>query len=180
MTDWCILRMAPSRTLAVARSLADAGFEVWTPTETVTRRVGHSRDRREEVRPIAPGFVFAPYVRVNELAELARSNLPYRVWDPEQRRMVVKGYPHFSVFRHLDTYPWVADRELDALRLAEQRGKSKVKVPPLARGARVKHPESGFEGMVGTVQGTKGRYALVIFDGFALPVQIEPRQLIAC
>lgn len=32
--DWCILRMAPPRTLAVVRSLGRVGIEAWTPTES--------------------------------------------------------------------------------------------------------------------------------------------------
>lgn len=178
--SWCILRTAPSRTLRLVAALADAGFTVWTPTIQETKRIARSRKRKVVSVPMIPGFVFAQYDRVQDLYALSRSPAQtYQVWDSDERRMVTRGCPYFTTFRHLERFAWVDDCELDPLRLTEQRGRPKEALPTFRPGDKVKHPESGFEGLVGTVQETRGRYTLVMFAGLSIPVQIDPQHLIA-
>lgn len=174
MSDWIILRMAASSTLNVAKSLADAGYEVWTPIEVEKRRAARSRKRIEREVPLMPTFVFARCDRLGDLVALSKSPaLTYQAWDKELQRIVTRGCPYFRVFRYLDGYPRIADRHLDPLRQAEQRRKTKGKSNNLMAGAAVRYPAAGFEGLTGTVQVVKGRYALVVFPDFNIPVQIE-------
>lgn len=178
---WCILRCSPGRTLLLATALTEAGFVAWTPGQTRWQRLPRSKKRKEVSTPLAPSIVFAAYDRLPELLALSRApGQTYQVWDAELCRMVTKGVPFFRLFRHFDGYPAVADRELDPLRLAEQSGRPRDKVRALAEGELVKHPGAGFDGMTGAVVRMKGRYALVCFPGLAIPVEIEPRFLIAC
>lgn len=177
---WCILRMSGSRTLPVSEALADAGYSVWTPAETIERRVGLTRKRVQSVAPMLPGFVFADYGRLADLVALSRSpSLTFQVWDAEQRRMILKGCPYFTVFRHDGTYPAVTDKSLDALRVAEQKGRPMSKARVFERGERVKCPDAGFDGLVGVVETTKGRHALVCYEGFALPIKIPVSNLLS-
>jgi hypothetical protein len=179
-SPWCILRTSGSRTLTLRRALADAGFEVWTPTEENVKREGPGRKRVPEASAITPSFVFARFDRVRELAALSRAQAQtYQVWDAELRRMVIKGIPHFTVFRHNGAYPKVADRALDPLRVIEQRSKPKGKARTFVVGEEVRYPEAGFEGLPGTVEGTKGKFVLVAFEGLPITVQIEARSLAA-
>lgn len=177
---WCILRMSPSRTLAVADALKDAGYDAWTPAEELTRRIGHARKRVTVPAPLLPSFVFARYDRLADLVAFSRAPaLTFEVFDTELRRMVTKGCPFFRVFRHEGKYPWVSDRALDALRLAEQRGKPIVKARVFQPGEAVKCPDAGFDGLTGVVTTTRGRRALVCFEGFAIPISIPNSSLLS-
>jgi hypothetical protein len=177
---WCILRMSPGRTLAVAEALAELGFEVWTPSETIVKRVGLVRKQVTLAAPLLPTFVFARAGQLGDLLVLARSPaLTSQVWDSEQQRMITKGCPHFTVFRHGGRYPLVSDRSLDTLRVAEQRGRPMKEVKLFSAGERVKCPDAGFDGLVGVVETTKGRHALVCFEGFAIPISIPTQSLLS-
>ncbi len=177
---WCILTMSPGRTIPVARALAEAGFVVWTPIETQRRRVPRSRKIRDVATAVTPSLVFADYARLPELVALSRSPaMVYQVWDEEQRRMVEHGIPYFKVFRHLSSYPRIADRALDPLRLAEQMGRPKAAAPKVRAGDMVRYPGAGLEGLTGVVERMKGRYALVCFPGLAIPFEIEPQHLLS-
>jgi len=179
MSNWCILRMSAGSTLNVAKGLAEAGFEVWTPIERQVKRVRASRTRVEHDVPMLPSFVFARDDRLLDLLAASKSPaLTYQQWDAEQKRMVTKGVPFFRVFRYLEGYPRIADRHLDPLRQAEQRRKPREKRKRLAIGAEVKYPDAGFDGLIGKVEAMQGRYALVCFPGFHIPVKITPDCLI--
>lgn len=179
MSYWCILRTAPSRTLPLASALVDAGYEAWTPQELQVRRVGRQRDRVDVPVPVTPAIVFARYDRLADLIALSRSpSQTYLIWDKELRRMVSRGVPYFTVFRHLDSYPGVADRALNPLRLAEQRRKPRALARVFKQGDPVTYADAGFEGLIGKVEANRGRYSLVIFPGFSIPIQFDPRHLI--
>lgn len=167
MSNWCILRTAPSRTLLLASALTAAGYRAWTPQEMSTIRVGRSRDRKRVSRAMMPTIVFAEYDRLPELVAISRL--------PPGRSM---GLPNFSVFRYLDAYPRVPDRALDALRTAEQRALPKEQMRSFRNGDLVKFANAGFEGLSGTVRGTVGRYTLVDFPGFNIPVKIPAYSLL--
>lgn len=176
---WCILRTSGGNTLPVMNALLEAGFDVWTPVEVQKRRMPRSKATREIAMPITPGIIFAREHHLNDLALMARSpSLTYRRWNSESRRMEMRGCPHFSVFRYQGQYPRVADRSLDPLRQAEQRVIPRRKAPVLEAGQEVRLPGLGFDGLVGTVQQAKGRHALVVFPGFAIPVQVEAYRLL--
>lgn len=167
MITWCILRTAPSRTLPLAAALIEAGYRAWTPQETRVIRALRARERKEVAAPMTPTIVFADYERLPEFVAISR--LP-----PSQSM----GLPSFGVFRYLDAYPRIADRALDALRLAEARGRPRDQVRAFHTGDVVKFADAGFEGLAGTVCGTAGRYTLVDFPGFNIPVKIPGNSLL--
>lgn len=175
---WCILRTAPALTLRLASALREAGFEAWTPIEISTRRVSRTRLKVEQSTPITPSFVFAPFADLSALIALARSPAQsHLVWDKRQRRMVHMGLPYFTVFRSMGAYPRVSDASLNPLRLIERQRKPAVKPTVFRRGDEVLFPDAGFEGLVGKVEGSRGKFALVLFPGMPIAVLIDPRYL---
>lgn len=159
---WCILRMAGPRTLAVADSLKDAGFDAWTPIGASSKR--KSRKPGVEVKgvPVMPTYVFARDHHLHEL--LAEAASP------------VSAHPAFSVFRWDGRIPLIADRSLDYLRRGEARYLRRVRegqpVRQFAEGDRVQLTEGGFAGMSGMVETTKGKFTLVCFPGFSTPIKV--------
>jgi hypothetical protein len=111
---WIILRTSGGRTLQLAASLAQAGFDVWTPAETITRLVRHGRSKvkRDIVGAILPTFVFARADRYPDLAGLASRQ--------------ITAHPPFSIFRHGGHTPFIGDaamagvREIEGAREAER------------------------------------------------------------
>lgn len=177
--QWCILRTAPSRTLLLAAALEAAAYRAWTPQETRTVRSGHARVPRTVAAPMMPTIVFAEYERLPMLVALSRMPSPLcTVWDETMRCHVQRPVPSFHVFRHGDMYPRIADRALDAVRLAEQRGRPRTTAPTFAPGAAVTFADAGFEGLTGRVERMQGRYALVQFPGFSVPVKISAHSLL--
>jgi hypothetical protein len=167
MTNWCILRTAPSRTLPLAAALTEAGFVAWTPQETLTRCMPRSKAKKQISRPMMPMIVFASYERLPELVAISRSPMPsYECWDEAQQCLVTRSVPSFSVFRYMDHYARIADGQLDALRVAEQVGMPRSQARILTPGEPVRYAGAGFEGLIGTVQAVRGRYATVLFAGF--------------
>ncbi|TDW65364.1 hypothetical protein EDF57_103548 [Novosphingobium sp. PhB55] len=177
--QWCILRTAPSRTLPLAAALEAAGYRAWTPQETRTVRVGHARVPKAISAPMMPTIVFAEYERLPLLVALSRMPSPTcSVWDDTMQCYVQRAVPNFHVFRHADLYPRVADRALDAVRLAEQRERPRDTARTFATGTAVTFADAGFEGLMGRVAGMQGRYALVDFPGFSVPVKISAHSLL--
>ena len=174
---WCILRTAGSNTLSVARSLDESGFSVWTPVETQRRRAPRSKDVREVVMPLLPGMLFADASRLHELLTLSRSPaLTSKRWNSETKRMETHGCPHFSLFRYDGRFPVVADRQLDALRQAERRGRSKAEGPLVKVGDEVPHPAGMLGGLTGVVIRAKRHKAIVAFG--TLEMEIEMHDLL--
>lgn len=177
--SWCILRTAPSRTVPLVKALLAGGIGAWTPQQTSRRRASRSKVEKEIVVPITPSIAFAEYEQLPRLVMLSRMPSPMlKAWDDEAQAWIAKAVPPFSVFRYLDAYPRVADRDLDALRVAEQRVRPKGKVRTFAAGETVKLIGGGFEGLVGTVQGMRGQYTLVTFGDWNIPVQIAAVNLL--
>lgn len=179
---WCILRMSGGNTLSVARSLGEAGFDVWTPVEVHKRRVGRERQERETSMPITPGIVFARDSRLDDLIAMARAPTPtFLAWNPATKRMELHGCPYFSIFRHQGQYPRVADRQLDPLRRAEQRMRPRSKAATVQAGDEVRIPSSAFGGLIGVVDKTKGRFAMVRITAAIgeMTVEVEMCNLIA-
>lgn len=179
MNEWCILRMAPARTLAVAQSLQEAGVAVWTPTAIEVRRAGRARKREEREVAVLPGIVFADFGALHRLIGLSRSpGMIYRVWDAEARKMVARSHPPFSVFRHLGQYPSVSDRALAPLRKFDRRARvPRAEAPSFDRGQQVRTDAAGFDGLTGVVEKTRGQLVFVVFPGLEIPVRIAPHLL---
>lgn len=174
---WCILRTASRSTLKLAESLAEDGYEVWTPIETreppKDAKKSKAKDEPEQ-RAILPTFLFAGFSQVSELVALSRSpSLHYRVWDSEKRRMVVKGHAAFSIFRHNGAYSRIPDFALSSLRAAERRRKPRGLVKMFEVGAKVKLTEGVYTGLKGEVVAVKGKIATVAFPkcGFVRDAQ---------
>lgn len=158
--DWCILRTGASRTLSLVTSLQAAGFDVWSPVQTLTRRRGPARERVEYAAPIMPTFVFARADRRHDLARLA--GLPF------------SEHPSFSVFRHLGTIPTIGDAEIAEARRIEERGKRVSRMGQrqaftIGQPVKVKEgPGAGLSGEV--VRDGDGKFVLVAFAGINLKI----------
>lgn len=202
---WCILLTSGGRTLPLMRSLAAAGFDVWTPVRTIRRPAPGQRrrlvmDQRRKLIDvdfaILPGFVFA---RAHQLDDLARAS-----------KADVSSHPPFSVFHQAGRVPLVRECSVLGLRCAErdaatarqaelaaesreeerraraerlrtekERRKSlRREVKNLVTGAEVTvRGVPAFDGLVGVVLKGQGASAVVEFGG-SLPVRIEAWQLL--
>lgn len=202
---WCILSTSGGRTLPLARSLAKAGVEVWTPTRTIRRPapgqrrrlvMGQRRKMIEVDVAILPGFVFARADRLDDLAAIAH--------DPMSR------HPAFTVFQVAGRVPLVADASIAGLREEEERAAAfaqslrdaetreearrrraefmrteKARRAALRRerrefaiGANVEVVEMpSMAGMVGRVIASTGTAATIDFGG-AFPMQVEAWRVI--
>jgi len=158
--DWCILRTGASRTLPLVASLQAAGFDVWSPVQTLTRSRGRARERVEYAAPIMPTFVFARADRRDNLARLAA--LPF------------SGHPGFSVFRYLGAIPTISDAEIAEARRIEERGKRAAKMGQrqaftIGRPVKVTEgPDAGLSGKV--VKDGGGKFVLVAFAGINMKI----------
>lgn len=159
--DWIILRTAPRCTLSLARSLAEDGFEAWTPVETKTVTKPRFNVRREVRLPLLAGFVFARSSHLLDLLSLA--SLPHRPRRGFGGRQ--PAHESFSVFHAQDRIPAIADVDLEPLRSEETRAIPRRKRKVYARGERVRVPEGSFAGMTGVVEEADGRFAFVSFGG---------------
>jgi hypothetical protein len=105
------LRTSGGRTLNLARSLAEAGFDVWTRPHIIKRPHGKSdaKGRRNTIEinlPILPTFVFA---RASGLATLA-----HMAGDPAHQ------HPLFSLFSHAGRIPLIGNASVSGLREEER------------------------------------------------------------
>ncbi len=204
-TMWCILSTSGGRNLPLARSLADAGLEVWTPKRTIRRPapgqrrrlvMGQRRKMIEVDVAILPGFVFARAVHLDDLAAIAH--------DPAAR------HPAFTVFQLGGRVPMVSDASMAGLReeeaaaaavtqalrdhdqreearrlRAEQMRTERARRAALRRerrdlaiGARVEIDDMpSMAGMVGRVIASTGTAATIDFGG-AFPMQVEAWRVI--
>lgn len=163
--DWIVLRTAGSKTLKLADSLHAAGYDVWTPRETLNKRVPRRRARRSDVIPVMPSYVFA---RARHLLDLiCESETP------------ASQHPDFSVFQHNLRYPLIAEEALAPLRSFERKRIPVQQMPRFSRGEMVKLTEGGFAGLTGVVELTKGQFTMVTFPGFPMPIKISSLLLLA-
>ncbi len=129
---------------------------------------------------MTPTIVFAEHDRLPILIAASRALSPSLTsWCDMESREVSFPLPNFTPFKHNDGYPRISDRALDPLRLAEQRGRPKAQAPVFKINDSVRFADAGFEGLVGTVVGARGRYAVVSFTGLDIPVHIAPHNLMA-
>lgn len=202
---WCILRTSGGRTVPLARSLTDAGFEVWTPVRTVRRPapgqrrrlvMGQRRSLIDVDLAILPGFVFARSAQLDDLMRAA-------VAEPSE-------HPGFSIFHRAGRVPLIREASVAGLRAAEQsaaadhsaalaaeareaerlaraeqlrtakerRKALRKEVKNLPVGSEVTVSEMpAFDGLVGKIVEECGASAVVEFGG-ALRIEIEAWQLV--
>lgn len=166
---WCILRTSPGRTLPLAGSLAEAGFVVWTPKQTVTKRRSRSRATYEIEQPLVPTFVFASKDSVVELMSIANA--------------AMSPHPQFSLFQHAGRVPAVSERDIMGMRQEEDRlnlelhrrreaaertkriGERKASRRQIPAGASVSIAAGPFAGLTGVVEGGNKKEAFVNLGG---------------
>jgi transcription antitermination factor NusG len=174
-TDWFILTCSSCKTIDLARSLTEAGYEAWTPVEIVTLRARRSFPQQEVSEPLMGSYVFARLHHLNELLALSHSpSLTYLVWDSEERRMVMRGHPHFRVMRGMDGKAWapVADSQLTALRGLERRRRPKGQQPTFAEGDRIRTTDGAYAGLYGTVAKFGPVSTEVLLDGWNITAKL--------
>jgi hypothetical protein len=168
---WCILRTSPGRTIALAKSLSDAGIKTWTPQQTITRRRPRSNATVDREIALAPTFVFADADRLAELARVQASP--------------VSPHPVFSIFHDAGLVPLVSDEEVGGFRAAEGKARkererlerAKLAPPIFASGASVQTTEEpAFIGLTGKVEEQRGRAVRISFGGL-LTIQVDAWQL---
>lgn len=167
-TMWIILRTSAGRTLTLARSLAQAGIEVWTPQEVRHMRLPRSSKRVDRDLAMLPGFVFARAVHLEALRHFTV--------------MPMSPHPAFSIFRWNDGYPLIADTALDPLRRIEQSRRSKRALQErrkaIPTGTRVRAASGPAEGLVGVVEKANAQFATVRFAGGSIPMAIAAYLLV--
>lgn len=162
-SHWCVVRTSTRKTLALTDQLNRSGIEAWTPREVATMRTSCRMQKRiDREKAMLPTFVFVRGHMVEELLSICA--------DP------VSPYPSFSLFRHLDTYPLIADSSLQPMRRLEAslrtRRALKAKVDRFGKGERVRTTERGFAGMHGVVEQASRGFAMVAFPGWKMPIKI--------
>lgn len=171
LASWLILCCSRSKTLELAKSLAEVGFEVWAPVTRDEVRVGEQRTREDTAVPLMPSFVFARARHLHTLLALSHSpSLQYRVWDAEEGKHVTKGHPHFRLFRG-GNHRFVPDRELEPLRRLERKPRPKRVERSFTVGDQVRTDDEGFAGLIGVVTMVQGKMVQVRFGKW----RIEPK-----
>lgn len=157
--DWIILRCSGQQTLRLAQSLAWASIEAWSPAKREVVREGESRTRRPKRTPILARYVFARTEHLHELLAIRE--------DP------MSPHPAFRFLcdpsGEISTCP---DRQLNHLRIEEQKGQPVEHARKWERGDEVLYPGSGFEGLVGIVERANKNTAWVDFGLFGKPSQV--------
>ena len=175
-SSWCILRMSGPGTLALAASLQDAGMEAWTPTEHVRRRVPRSKSTEHRIVPLAPTYVFARALHLEDLKRI--------------ERLDVSPHPRFSIFRYYGETMFVRHRELSALRSLQQDSyrsslPASGRAPGKPRGQAFEHGDkvkittgafTGFEAYIELSDGLMTTLSISLF-GQAREVKVETLHL---
>lgn len=167
---WIILRTAGRSTLRLAASLAEDGFDVWTPQREQHVRRPRWNVSRKVTLPILAGFVFARAGGLVELLELAAMPVkPRRDWRNGYRRDAeeeLPPHPDFSVFRHCERIPLISDTALDPLRRAEKPACERRRYGRFGKDDGVRITEGSFQGMEGVVEKCGLDYAFVWLSVF--------------
>lgn len=174
---WCIIRCQGRATLRLAQTLAEDGFEVWTPRETRRIRIPKFNVRREAVLPLIPSYVFVRSAHLIDLLELAAMPVKprrqptglaaaRRMASASGAELTLPAHASFSVMKSERGIPVVADRDLQALRTLEAKRTPRRKAEPLPPGVqvRVKTEGGSFAGMSGRVERSDEGVTLVCFD----------------
>lgn len=163
MTDWCILRCAGRSTLPLAESLAEDGFDVWTPVETITKRVPRANGRYKIEAPLMPRYLFARVAHLVDLIQLAGMSVK-----PRRGAGLRKPSHHdFSVLHAFGGIPLVPDDGLNDLRrLSARRTPIKPAAYAWPMNGRVRVKSGIASGLVGVVvRSTPSRTMVEIAGG---------------
>lgn len=148
MSDWCILRCSGRSTLPLAQSLAEDGFDVWTPVETVRIDVPRMTAKREVRRPILRSYVFARTAHLVDLLQLAAMPVKPR----RGRGLMEPAHVNFSVLHAFGRIPLVAEQHLAELRKLEaRRTPRKIAAYAFPRNQLVRVKEGPAMGKIGVV-----------------------------
>lgn len=166
--DWCILRTAGRETMRLAKTLAEDGFDVWTPIETRTMRVPRANIKREVRLPIMPSYVFARADHLIDLIELAAMPVKPRRGD----RMREPAHASFSVLHCFGRIPLIAERHLTELRKIEIKRtplKKAERSLPIGIGVRINGGAArGLKGIVD--KSNRGHTVVCINDRFTVKI----------
>lgn len=162
--QWIVLRTASAQTLPLVRSLQSAGFTAWSPVKTISKRRPRSNERRDMTVAVLPSYVFACADHLTSLMIAASRS--------------VSPHPQFSVFKYCGKVPTISDRSLDNLRRIERRNMPEKAARQFKSGERVRITEGGFAGLTGIVKTGKGRYTMVLFPGFNMPIKVKSMLLL--
>lgn len=160
MSDWIILRTSGRSTMRLAETLAEDGYEAWTPIETRNIRIPRANVRRTVKLPIMPSYVFARAAHLIDLIQLAAMK-------PKPRRQFpLPSHADFSVMHYHDRIPVIADHHLQSLRTIEAKRTPKQKAEPLPKGisVRVKIEGGSYAGMKGKIERSNEGWSLVCID----------------
>lgn len=148
MSDWIILRCAGRSTLPLVQSLGEDGFEVWSPVETITKRVPRMNARFKVEAAMMPSYVFARRAHLVDLIQLAA--LPVK---PRRGAGLSKpAHQDFSVLHAFGGIPLVADADLDDLRkLSARRTPVKPAAYAWPRNRKVRVKAGIAQGLIGVV-----------------------------
>lgn len=173
--DWFVLRTSGRSTVQLAKTLADDGFDVWTPIRTHRVFVKKTKQTKDVKVPMLASFIFAKAVHLHDLLALSKLELkPRRNVRPVKRDEPNEPRYHrdFTVYRAFGQIPFVTDASLKPMRAKELAQVPKSDAPQFSKGARVRAHGSAFEGLKGKVERCRDGYALVIFDDWRRPVNI--------
>lgn len=146
--DWLILRTSSRHTMSLASSLAQDGYEVWTPIEHRTVRIARTNVRRPVKRALLAGYVFARASHLVDMLDMSRRR---------QRRgpgLREPAHARFWVLRQSDGAPaMVADSKLDGVRRIEARRTPASKAErAFLIGALVRVEGGPYHGLLGDVE----------------------------
>jgi transcription antitermination factor NusG len=168
LEGWCILRTKGGRTLRLAQTLAEDGYEVWTPVETRTLRIPRANARRQVKLPIMPSYVFAKAFQLIDLIQLADLAVKPR----RGKGLMKPAHDNFRVMRCLGGIPFIPDAELNALRQLEAKlTPRQMAARTFGGGATVRVEGGSFGGMSGTVE-TSNRAQTTVRFGERFVVKI--------
>lgn len=168
MMKWCILRCAGRQTLPLAASLAEDGYEVWTPVETVTKRVPRMNARREVRLPIMASYIFGAEQHLVDLLQLSAMSVKPR----RGAGLMKPAHADFSVLHAFGRIPLVADKDMARLRELEVKlTPRKVAAYVIPKGRKVRVNGGICSGLQGSVIRSKPATTWVQF-GHSAPFEI--------
>lgn len=165
---WVIVRTSGARTLTLAASLAEDGYETWTPVETLMVKARRANKKREALIPLLPSYVFVRARHLLDLLQLtALPSMPRR-----GAGLSEPAHASFTVMHWGERIPLVADRDLDPIRRIEARRRPvKRAAYSFPRNASTRVKDGIFGGMIGTVIRSSPTKTCIRF-GKGYPVEI--------
>lgn len=162
MEGWIILRCAGRSTLRLAETLAEDGFEVWTPVEVVKVIVPGGYRKRRGKYALTSGYAFARGCHDHDLLRLSSAD---------------HRHPPFSLFMDDGAIAYVSDAVIEGVREAEFETHAlavpRKKISPYSRGAKVSVRKGIYAGVHGEVERSDGKIAKVWLSLFGRHQRIE-------